>query len=127
MSGIRGSAGVECGKGVDTGLAAGFGRWPAAGGGKGGLDSGFGKGFGTRGAPLAFGKGKLDSGFGKGLEKGIGLGKGVSKGFDNDVDEQPCPEHLLPAVSRNRNYFTVGISSDIISAVRRATAQHANS
>ena len=135
---MRGSAGIESGKGVINVVGKGGAS------GSDGLRSivdrvaaaqpfgptedwlralprtgpGFGKGLGV-------GKGELDSGVGKGLDLG---GKGVSKGLDNDViHDEPCPQHLLPAVSRNRNYFTVGISSDIISAVRRATEQHANS
>ena len=105
--------------------------FPAAAivGGKGvgkGLDKGVGKGFGA-----GVGKG-LDKGVGKGLSKGVkgrGLDKGVGKGLDNATDEppEPCPEHLLPAVRRNCNYMTVGISSEVTSAARRATEQQANS
>ena len=87
------------------------------------IDKGVGKGI-DKGSVL-------NKGSSKGLDKGSGLEQGVGKGLDTGeidvVDEQPCPEHLLPAVSRNRNYFTVGISSDVTSAVRRATEQHANS
>ena len=124
---IVGGKGIDkgVGKGLDKGVGKGFG----AGVGKG-LDKGVGKGL-SKGVK---GRG-LDKGVGKGLDKGSGLDKGFGKGLDSggggsglatDEPPEPCPEHLLPAVRRNCNYMTVGISSDVTSAVRRATEQQAN-